>query len=252
MSGPVVRLRDASIGYGGRPIVHADLAVAPGEVLALVGANGAGKTTLVKGILGLAQLLGGSIEVFGQPVGRLRRRDRLGYVPQRPAPPGPTPTTVREVVASGRLGRARPFLPMRAADRDAIAAAMAAAGIAALAGRQVARLSGGQQRRVLIARALAADPDVLVLDEPLAGVDRGSQQGLADTLAQLVAAGATVLVVLHELGPLEPLVTRVVWLDDGAVVYDGPPGPVAGDLVGLPVDHDLDPVVRPSPLGLQG
>ena len=250
---PVLRLHDGVIGYGGHAVVRASLAVDPGEVVALVGPNGSGKTTLVKGILGLAELQRGSLELFGVPAARFRQRYRLGYVPQRQSAAGPLPSTVREVVASGRLARLRRFQPMRQADRDAIDTAIAAVGLVDHERSRVATLSGGQQRRAMIARALAAEADVLVLDEPLAGVDHESQQGVAETLTGLVEGGTTVVVVLHELGPLEPLITRVVWLDHGEVKADAAHDDLPALLRRLPHDHDPHGGARPtSRLGLQG
>jgi zinc transport system ATP-binding protein len=127
------------------------------------------------------------------------------------------------VVSSGRLSRRRPFVPRRREDREAVEDAIAAVGLRDKAGDGVSTLSGGQQQRVLIARALAGVPDLLVLDEPTAGVDVQSQQAFADALGTLVVRGATIVLVAHELGPLAPLVRRTVVMRDGRVAYDGPP-----------------------------
>jgi zinc transport system ATP-binding protein len=249
----VVELRGGVVGYAGRPIVRADLHVQHGDVLALVGPNGSGKTTLVKGLLGLAELQGGSLELFGVPADRFHERYRLGYVPQRQAVGGPLPSTVREIVASGRLARVRRFRPMRASDRVAIDAALGAVGLEEQQRRPIATLSGGQQRRALIARALAAEADVLVLDEPLAGVDHESQAGVASTLTTLVEQGTTVIVVLHELGPLQPLINRVVWLDSGRVAGDAAGEDLPDLLRRLPHDHDPHGGTEPaSTLGFRG
>jgi zinc transport system ATP-binding protein len=148
-------------------------------------------------------------------------------VPQRSDFASGVPATVREVVTSGRIARRRPFWPLSRADRDLVTAAMEAVGLADRAGHSVATLSGGQQQRVLVARTLAGEPDLLLLDEPNAGVDADSQERIAATLGERARAGASVVVVLHELGPFAPLIDRVVSLRDGRVVYDGP----ADDLV---------------------
>jgi zinc transport system ATP-binding protein len=220
---PVVRLRGAAVGYGDRAAIRGvDLDLARGEVLAVLGPNGAGKSTLVRGILGLAPLLAGSLELFGVPSSAFRDRYRIGYVPQRHTIHGALPATVREVVASGRLARRRWWARAGAADRAAVDEAVFTVGLSDRADEPVATLSGGQQRRALIARALAAEPDVLVMDEPTAGVDTANQQVLADTLGSLVDRGATLLVVTHEVGPLVPLVTRATVMRDGRVAYDGP------------------------------
>lgn len=219
----VVTLRHAAIGYGDRPVVlDLDFELRLGEVVAVLGANGSGKSTLVRGILGLAQLQGGSLELFGIPADRFGDRARIGYVPQRLTAGGTVPATVREVVSSGRLGRTSLFGRLKASDRDAVERAIDTVGLADRATASVAELSGGQQRRVLIARALAAEPEVLVMDEPTAGVDASNQRALAATLRTLADRQVTMLVVSHEIGPLVPIVTRAVVMHEGRARYDGP------------------------------
>jgi zinc transport system ATP-binding protein len=219
----VVRLHGVSIGYGDRAVVRdVDLTVRRGDVLAVLGANGSGKTTLVRGLLGLATVLSGEALVLGDPVGSRRTRGRVGYVPQRQTVAGTIPSTVREVVASGRLPRRRLLRRRTAADREAVDRAIAAVELQHWAETDIARLSGGQQRRALIARALASEPDVMIMDEPTAGVDRASQQALAASIARLVDRGVTLLVVTHEVGPLAGVLTRSVVVSDGRIVHDGP------------------------------
>jgi zinc transport system ATP-binding protein len=205
-----------------------DLTVRSGEVVAVLGANGSGKSTLVRALLGLTPLSGGSTLLYGAPPARFRDWWRIGYVPQRLSVGGGVPSTIREVVASGRIARQRRFRLTSAADAAATSRALEAVGLADRAGDPVQALSGGQQQRVLIARALAGEPDTFVMDEPTAGVDAASQQLLADTLAGLVTQGRTVVLVAHELGPLEPLITRAVVLRDGCVCHDGPPPHAVG------------------------
>ena len=218
-----IRLADATIGYGDVAIVRdADLTVRRGEALAVLGANGSGKTTLSRGLLGLATVLDGTVEVLGAPVGRLRERGRVGYVPQRHTVSGAMPATVREVVGVGRLPRLGLFRRPGARDRAAVADAVDAVGLADRLEDPVASLSGGQQRRVLVARALAAEPELLVMDEPTAGVDAASQEALATVLTRLSAAGTTLVVVTHETGPLAGVLPRAVVVDSGRLTYDGP------------------------------
>ncbi len=222
--GPVVDIVGAGVSLGGRPIVRdVDVAVHRGEVVALMGANGSGKSTLVKATVGLHPLSTGSISLFGEPLTGFREWHRLGYVPQRSTITQGVPSTVAEVVAAGRLSRRRPMVPIRRSDRTAIAEALEAVGLADRAQHQVSTLSGGQQQRVLMARTLAGQPELLVLDEPNAGVDHDSQEAIAETLASLTAAGATIVVVLHELGPFADLIQRTLVLREGRVAYDGPP-----------------------------
>ncbi|AXI77489.1 metal ABC transporter ATP-binding protein [Peterkaempfera bronchialis] len=223
-----VCLCDAVASLGGRPVLRGvDLVVRPGEVVALLGANGSGKSTTVRAVVGSVPLQRGGLELFGTPYGRFRDWHRIGYVPQRTTAASGVPASVREVVATGRLSR-HGLLPFRRRDREAADRALAAVGMLDRAGDGVADLSGGQQQRVLIARALVSEPDLLIMDEPMAGVDLASQQVLAETLHREVERGAAVLLVLHELGPLEPLIDRAVVLRDGCVTHDGPPPPATG------------------------
>jgi zinc transport system ATP-binding protein len=197
-----------------------DLDVFASDVVAVLGPNGSGKSTLVKGVLGIAER-DGEVLVFGTPADDFREHHRIGYVPQRHTLSGSVKATVGEVVSSGRLARRGLWRPSSASDRAAVARAIDVVGLADRAGTDVAKLSGGQQRRVLIARALAGEPDVLVMDEPTAGVDARAQHGLAEVLTRLVQHGVTMLLVTHDLGPVTDLVTRVVVVDEGRITFDG-------------------------------
>lgn len=248
MTAPVLELRDARFGYQGRPAVHADLAVEAGELVAVLGPNGSGKSTLVKGMLGLVDQLDGETRWFGHRLDQWGDRWRVGYVPQRQLAVSPIPATVGEVVRSGRVARRGLFGRARASDRVAVATALETVGLTGRRRTPINQLSGGQQRRALVARALAAEADVLVLDEPFAGVDAESQEELAECFHRLGDGGVTQIVVLHELGPLEGLITRAVVLVDGDVVYDGP---AAGRPHELSYDHhhhhdDDPPYGRPD------
>jgi zinc transport system ATP-binding protein len=226
---PVLAVEGARVAYDGRrPILHGvSLTVPTGEVVAILGANGSGKSTLVKAALGLVPTIAGAVSLFGTPLRRFRGWERVGYVPQRLGAGSGVPATVREVVASGRLARRGFLRPARAADRRAVTAALEAVGLADRAHDPVTTLSGGQQQRTLIARALAGEPELLVLDEPTAGVDAASQEAFAAALRDFVARSGTVVLVAHELGPLEPVVTRAVVVHQGRIVHDGPcPQPV--------------------------
>ncbi|MGW1158161.1 metal ABC transporter ATP-binding protein [Streptomyces sp. NPDC002513] len=228
MSEPVIRLRGVRADLGSRPVLRGiDLTVHRGEVVALLGANGSGKSTAVRTIIGQVPTNAGEIELFGTPRRGFRDWRRIGYVPQRTTAAGGVPATVTEVVSSGRLSRTR-FGILRRADHEAVRRALELVGMADRAKDSVDALSGGQHQRVLIARALASEPELLIMDEPMAGVDLASQEVLARTLEGQVASGTTVLLVLHELGPLEPLIDRAVVLRDGCVLHDGPPPRAVG------------------------
>ncbi|MFD5118057.1 metal ABC transporter ATP-binding protein [Streptomyces sp. NPDC058385] len=245
---PVIALRSVTAELGSRPVLRGiDLTVRRGEVVALLGANGSGKSTAVRTVIGQVPVSGGEVEIFGTPRRRFRDWARVGYVPQRTTAAGGVPATVTEVVSSGRLSRAR-FGLLRKADREAVRRALDLVGMADRANDSVDALSGGQHQRVLIARALASEPELLIMDEPMAGVDLASQEILAKTLRAQVEAGASVLLVLHELGPLEPLIDRAVVLRDGCVLHDGPPPEAVGQHALPGHDHvhphtsDLTPV----------
>lgn len=228
MGEPVITLRGVTAELGARPVLRGiDLTVGRGEVVALLGANGSGKSTAIRTIIGQVPVSGGTVELFGTPRRSFRDWARVGYVPQRTTAAGGVPATVTEIVSSGRLSRTR-FGVFRKADRAAVRRSLELVGMADRARDSVNALSGGQHQRVLIARALVAEPELLIMDEPMAGVDLASQEVLARTLRAQVAAGTTVLLVLHELGPLEPLIDRAVVLRDGCVLHDGPPPQALG------------------------
>ncbi|WP_422114613.1 metal ABC transporter ATP-binding protein [Brachybacterium sp. UNK5269] len=218
--GPVLEVRGASVSRGGQRVLHdVDLRVERGELVALLGANGSGKSTLLRAIVGVLPLETGSATLLGHPVHRGIAHDHLGYVPQESAEGGSIPATARETVASGLLS-SRSWWPSARDPR--VDRALAAVGMAELAGRPITRMSGGQRRRVMIARALVRDPEFLVLDEPFSGVDLPTQDLIADLFRELSATGTTILVVLHETGPLAGDIRRAVVLDHGRVVHDGP------------------------------
>lgn len=218
-----VQVQNVSVAIGGRPILRGiDLTVRPGEFLALLGSNGSGKSTLIRAITGLLPLTAGSVSLFDTPFSDFRDWHRIGFVPQRASAGSGVPATVWEVVASGRITRRRLLRPLSRADRRAIDDAIDVVGLGERATVGVSQLSGGQQQRALIARALAGEPDLLVLDEPTAGVDAANQQALADALGVLKGRGATIVLVTHELGPMQPLIDRAVVMRDGRIAFDGP------------------------------
>ncbi|MFF5142199.1 metal ABC transporter ATP-binding protein [Streptomyces sp. NPDC013157] len=248
MSGePVISLRGVTAELGSRPVLRGiDLTVHRGEVAALLGANGSGKSTAIRTIIGQVPASGGEIALFGTPRRAFRDWSRVGYVPQRTTAAGGVPATVTEVVSAGRLSRTR-FGLFRRADHAAVRHALDLVGMADRAKDNVEALSGGQHQRVLIARALVAEPELLIMDEPMAGVDLASQEILAGTLREQVAQGTTVLLVLHELGPLEPLIDRAVVLRDGCVLHDGPPPRALGQHA-LPGHDHVHPHDEHTPL----
>ena len=234
----VFDLESGSVVLGGRRILEdVSIRVEAGEFVAVLGDNGSGKTTLIRTLVGLVPLESGRLTVYDTPIARFRDWSRIGYVPQRLAVGGGVPTTVREVVASGRTSRVSRWRRLSQQDWHAIDHALEDVGLADRGGDAVVTLSGGQQQRVLIARALAGEPDVLVLDEPTAGVDADSQDTLAGALRHLSLAGGSVVLVAHELGPLQSLIGRAVVMSHGHVVSDGPPPQPVGHHAGPEHKH---------------
>ncbi|UPK73708.1 ABC transporter ATP-binding protein [Nocardioidaceae bacterium SCSIO 66511] len=238
-------LHDVGIVLGGRPIVRqVDLTVDAGEFVTLLGSNGSGKSTLVRACVGLLPLTTGSIEVFGASIERFRDWRRVGYVPQRSTATSGVPSTVGEVVSTGRLSRRRYAGWATARDRRAVRTALELVDLASRESDPVAQLSGGQQQRVMIARALAGEPELLVMDEPTAGVDQHSQQILADVLSRMLAEQTTVVMVAHELGPFRAMVDRAIVLRDGRIAYDGDVPPEHDSHGEQHHIHSSDPVDR--------
>ena len=237
---PVLAATDVRFAYGRDPVLQGvTLSVAPGEFVALAGPNGSGKSTLLRILLGLTEPDAGTVELFGQPPGRLTERWRLGYVPQRAVVPEHLPATVEEVVAAGCLSRRGWRRGLTASDRVDVAHALESVALTERAGDQMRELSGGQQQRVLIAKALVSLPDLLVLDEPVAGVDTESQGQFRDALVHLVDDhGSGVLLVSHELGAVAADLDRVLVLRQGRIVFDGAPADLESRGVSLGIHRD--------------
>jgi zinc transport system ATP-binding protein len=223
-------LRDVSFAYpSGPPVLeHVDLEIRRGEFVAIAGPNGGGKTTLLRLILGLERPTAGEALLSGVPADSFGRRSALGYLAQRTRLGLDAPATVREVVTAGRLPRAGLVGRLSRLDREQVDQAIARVGLAEVADRPLARLSGGQQQRSFIAKALASEPELLVLDEPTAGVDVAAQEALAVLLDHLHRElDVTILYVSHEFGAVERFVERIV-LVRGGIVFDGPPEELPG------------------------
>lgn len=241
--GPLVAADDVSCSFPGTLVLDAvSLTVGRGEFVALVGPNGAGKSTLVRILLGLLRPAGGSVRLFGAQPRALRERWRVGYVPQRVGVDGDLPATVDEVVAAGRLARTGWRGRLRTADREAIDRAVEAVALADLRRARLGELSGGQQQRVFIAKALAGEPELLILDEPVSGVDADSQRRFRDSLMALLRERhGAVLLVSHELASVADDLDRVVVLRH-KVLFDGPPADLVASGVSLGVHREDLPI----------
>lgn len=225
-----VELEHVSFRYGSNEPVLEDvnLRVEEGEFVAIAGPNGGGKTTLVRLVLGLERPSTGRVLLYGEPADRFGRRADLGYLAQRSVLGTDAPATVREVVRAGRLARAGLVGPLRRRDHELVDEAIARVGLGDVAARPLRSLSGGMQQRAFIAKTLAGEPRLLVLDEPTTGVDASAQEELAALLDRLHRElGVTILYVSHEFGAVEHFVERLV-LVRGGIAFDGPPHELPG------------------------
>ncbi len=200
-----------TVSYGDQlALWNLSLALPMGSLTAIVGPNGAGKSTLLKASLGLLPTLHGGARFFGEPLSRVRQR--VAYVPQRQQVDWDFPVTVGDVVAMGRYGRLPWWRRPRAVDRDAVDRALAQVDLTALRRRPIGALSGGQQQRVFLARALAQEAELYLMDEPFAGVDAATERHIVALLHQLRDAGATVVCVHHDLA------TAATYFDDAVLL----------------------------------
>ncbi|MEO1238419.1 MAG: metal ABC transporter ATP-binding protein [Pseudomonadota bacterium] len=217
-------VRGLTVSYGAKPAVFSvDMDAPKGSMTAIVGPNGAGKSTLLKAALGLQAVVAGSATVFGDPVSRMR--DQIAYVPQRASVDWDFPTRVRDVVAMGLYPRLGLLGRMTKSYSAAVDRALCRVGMEEFSGRQIGQLSGGQQQRVFLARALAQDADLYLLDEPFAGVDAATELAIIDVLKALKTAGKTVVAVHHDLTTVEAYFDRVVLLNVRKIA-EGPVGDV--------------------------
>jgi zinc transport system ATP-binding protein len=218
---PIIELAGVDFGYTATPVVRdITLRVDSGEYVAVVGPNGSGKSTLMKLMLGLLAPDEGVARLFSEPSQEFDNGSRIGYVAQSASASKEMPITVREVVKMGRFPHVG-FGRLSEADWERVDRALETVGMTAFANRRVTQLSGGQRQRAFIARALASEADLLVLDEPTVGVDAESVEAFYDLLASLNAQGITILLIEHDLSAVTDHAERVVCLN-GEVHFDGP------------------------------
>jgi manganese/zinc/iron transport system ATP- binding protein len=201
-----------TVAYNKKPVLwNIDYEAPPGSLIAIVGPNGAGKSTLLKAALGLIPSVAGAASFFGQPLARVRRR--VGYVPQRGSVDWDFPASALEVVTMGRYGMIGWCLPVGRRHRDAARACLDRVGMADFAARQIGQLSGGQQQRVFLARALAQEADLYIMDEPFAGVDAATERAMVEVLRELKRSGRTVICVHHDLHTVAEYFEQLVLLN---------------------------------------
>jgi zinc transport system ATP-binding protein len=218
---PVVAVENVTFGYTSIPVVaDVSLSIEAGEYVAVVGPNGSGKSTLLQLVLGLLRPDEGSTRLFGSPAHSFEDGARIGYVAQNVSAANEMPITVREVVKMGRYPHVG-FGLLDAEDKETVERALETVGLTGLANRRITQLSGGQRQRVFIARALASQADLLVLDEPTVGVDAESVEAFYDLLEALNDNGITVLLIEHDLSAVTEHAERVVCMNR-EVYFDGP------------------------------
>ncbi len=221
-----IHIRDLSVRLNHLPILEdIQLDIEAGRLVGILGPNGAGKSTLLKVILGLVAPTQGEVLVFGEPPAKLRRQGKLvGYLPQRPLNNPRFPVTVLDVVLMGRYGNIGLIRRPRRQDVDTARQNLARLGIAHLAGRPIGELSGGEQQRVFIARALSVQPRLLLLDEPMVSLDACLQDELYELIHELKEElKLTVLMVSHDIGAVATHVDDVVCLNRRIHVHQPPP-----------------------------
>jgi manganese/zinc/iron transport system ATP- binding protein len=195
---PALEIHDLTVAYHQRPVLYGvDVEIPTGRLVGIMGPNGAGKSTLIKAIMGLLRPVNGWVKLFGEPAEK--NLTRVGYVPQRESVDWDFPVSVMDVVLMGRYGRLGLGRRPRTQDRDIARACLEKVNMLPFADRQISNLSGGQQQRVFLARALAQESDLYLMDEPFAGVDATTEATIVTLLQDLKAQGKTILVVHHDL-----------------------------------------------------
>jgi ABC-type Mn2+/Zn2+ transport system ATPase subunit len=212
---PLIALHGATLGYGATAVLRdVDLEIAAGALIAMAGPNGAGKTTIFRTILGYIPTLAGSLQ-------RHCSLNEFGYVPQSSALDSTFPITAREVVAMGGFGRLKPYQGVPRREKQRLHDVLDQVGLAHLAGRSFFSLSGGQRQRMLIARALMVGPKILVLDEPLSGVDPESQKAISDLLLKLNRdEGKAIFFSSHDLRMVRSVTDKFLRVDGGKVAWE--------------------------------
>ncbi len=222
---PVVDVRGICFAYDHERVIEdISFAIHAGDFLGIIGPNGSGKTTLLRILVGLLRPSCGEVLLFGTSIGRFNEWRRIGYVPQRVTAFDPRfPATVREVVSSGRVARTGLLRVPGKEDRLAVERAMETVGVAQFGARMIGHLSTGQQQRAFIARALVSEPELLILDEPLVGVDAGAQERFYELLRYLHRdLGVTLVMISHDVGVIASEVTTLACMNR-TLVYHGDP-----------------------------
>ncbi|MBW3598858.1 MAG: metal ABC transporter ATP-binding protein [Planctomycetes bacterium] len=227
MAGPLpkskfaIEVENLTVSYGQTlALLDVSLNIEPGRLVGVIGPNGSGKSTLIKAILGFVHPDFGGVRLFGEPAEKAK--GRVAYVPQRGSVDWDFPITVREVALMGRYGHAPWWRDLRRNDRRLAVEALKMVRMEEFADRQIGQLSGGQQQRVFMARAMAQGAEILLLDEPFAGVDAATERAILDVLERTRAAGRTLVVVHHDLATAAEYFDSIILLKQRLYAY-GPP-----------------------------
>lgn len=218
---PIIELKDVSFAYGGNAVLeHISFAVEKGDYVGIIGPNGGGKTALLKIIVGLLTPESGAVLIQGTPIASFRKKSEIGYVPQRIVSDSASfPATVYEVVESGRIPKLTIFGRPTPKDKIAVKAALETAQISGLEHKLMSELSGGQRQRVYVARALASESKVLILDEPFVGVDIATQKEFYAFLKKLNDGGLTILFVSHDIDVITEEAKSILCLNRGLLCF---------------------------------
>ncbi|MDO8527479.1 MAG: metal ABC transporter ATP-binding protein [Deltaproteobacteria bacterium] len=213
-----IELHDVTVSYHKRPVLwNVDLEIPEGELIGVIGPNGAGKSTLIKAVMGLLPLSSGWIKIYGKSIDQ--QRTKVGYVPQRESVDWDFPVTVKDVVMMGRFGKLGLFKRPGRHDHAVVEESLHKVGMMPYAARQISQLSGGQQQRVFLARALAQESDIYLMDEPFVGVDAATERAIILLLKELKKKGKTVLVVNHDLQAAQSYYDSLLMLNMRVVAF---------------------------------
>lgn len=220
---PVIGIDSLTVRYADvLALDSVSLRLHQGSICALVGVNGSGKSTLFKAIMGLVSVGTGTVRIFGTTSKAARKGNLLTYVPQSEDVDWTFPVSVHDVVMMGRYGRLGPTRRPRAEDREAVEYALDQVGLTSLAGRQIGALSGGQRKRAFVARGIAQEAQLMLLDEPFAGVDKGSEATMTSLLQRLCADGKTILISTHDLAGIPRFCDEAVLLHQRVLAHGYP------------------------------